>query len=227
MASIDYNPEGWVASVTDPLKRTVRFEHDAVGRVSKRILPDGSELRIKYDANGHLVSITPPGRPSHSFQYTPIGKVAAYVPPNVDGAIGKHGLWNSITSFLAHIWHSIKFYVRKLFRAGNAAAPAPDEVGPGDKAYKYNGDGQLTKVLQPSESNVEFAYDKGGRLTAMKGPGAESSITYDPKTALPASVSSSDGVSLVPTYDGSLLTHMEWKGPIKGTVTFTYDNNLR
>jgi YD repeat-containing protein len=78
-----YNAEGWVASVTDPLKRTIRFEYEPAGRISKQILPDGREISYTYDANGNRISITPPGRPTHSFDYTPVNLIKAYLPPQI------------------------------------------------------------------------------------------------------------------------------------------------
>ena len=46
------------------------FQYDAVGRVTKQILPDLREINFTYDANGNVASITPPGRPLHGFDYT-------------------------------------------------------------------------------------------------------------------------------------------------------------
>ena len=213
LVSLEYNKEGWLASVTDPLKRTVRIEHDAAGRISKRILADGSELALQYDANGNLTSVTPPARPSHLLRYAPNGKLSAYIPPQVDDSTGKQGLWNAITS-----------YLRKLF-GGSGRLPAP-ELGPGDKSYTYDKDGQLTAMLQPGGSNIQFTYDNAGRLSAIKGANAESSIAYDPKSGTPTNVTSADGVVLAAAYDGSLLTRLDWSGPVKGSIAFTYDNDL-
>jgi RHS repeat-associated protein len=230
ITTVAYNALGWIESMKDPLKRTVRFEYDAAGRVTKRVRPDGSTIALKYDANGNVTSITPPGRPSHFFQYAAAGQISAYLPPLVDqdsgSAVGKSGLWNSFKSFLAHVWSAIRFYARKLFGTGRAAPSSPDELGPGDKTYLYNKDGQLTKVLRPRGSTVEFAYDNAGRLTATNAPDAESSIAYDPKTGLQANVTSSEGVRLARSYDAALLTRLDWSGAVKGTIVFTYDNNL-
>lgn len=44
-----YDAQGYVANITDPLQRTVQYRHDAVGRVTKQILPDLREVNFTYD----------------------------------------------------------------------------------------------------------------------------------------------------------------------------------
>lgn len=81
--AIDYNAEGYVSSITDPLSRSTDFVYDAVGRVTQQTLPDGRIIRYTYDANGNVTSITPPGRPRHDFAYTPVDLEAQYTPPDL------------------------------------------------------------------------------------------------------------------------------------------------
>src|ERR1700693_3101126 len=231
VTGVVYNANGWVASVTDAQKRTDRFEYDAAGQIKKRIMPDGSEISLTYDAAGQLASVTPPGRPSHSLTYTSLGVLSAYLPPHIDqnagNSAGKRNLWNSIKSFLSNVWKTIKFYFRKIFRGDKAASPSAGNLAPGDRAYIYNNDGQLNKIVQPDGSTAEFRYDNSGRLTAVNGAGSESRLNHEPKNAKVASIRSSDGSTLSPTYDGSLLRRLEWAGPVAGIVGFTYDNDLR
>ena len=61
--------QGYLQSVTDALGRSVNFERDAIGRVSRQTLPDGRSIGFSYDANGNLESLTPPGRSAHVFRY--------------------------------------------------------------------------------------------------------------------------------------------------------------
>src|SRR5207247_2990335 len=44
VASLSYDAQGRLASVTDPLKRITRFEYDPAGRVKKQILSDEREI---------------------------------------------------------------------------------------------------------------------------------------------------------------------------------------
>jgi len=81
--TVSYNAEGYVASITDPLFRTVEFEYDAAGRVTRQLLPVGRELIFAYDANGNVTSVTPPEQPAHEFTYTAVNHPQAYLPPDV------------------------------------------------------------------------------------------------------------------------------------------------
>ena len=82
-ATFTYNAEGFLASVTDPLSRTVSFGYDLNGRVTSQTLPDLRVIQTTYDANGNVASITPPSRPAHTFDYTPIDLEASYTPPDL------------------------------------------------------------------------------------------------------------------------------------------------
>ena len=77
--------EGQLKSVTDALSpgRTVTFEYDTNGRVSKQILPDGREIGFQYDDAGNVTQVIPPGRPAHDFTYTGVNLEQSYDPPQV------------------------------------------------------------------------------------------------------------------------------------------------
>lgn len=81
-----YNARRELASISDPLSRTVQFSYDDAGRVLTQTLPDGRIIGFTHDADSNLTSVTPPSRPAHSLTWTPIGLFAIYAPPDVDGA---------------------------------------------------------------------------------------------------------------------------------------------
>src|SRR5439155_10093044 len=81
--SLNYNAQGRLASVTDPLKRITRFEYDPAGRVKKHFLSDEREIALAFDAGGNLASPTPPGQPAPAFAYTPANLPKDYQPPSL------------------------------------------------------------------------------------------------------------------------------------------------
>jgi RHS repeat-associated protein len=81
---LSYDGQGHLASLTDPLGRSVGFVYDLAGRLIRQTLPDGREILYSYDADGNLTSLTPPGRPHHAFAYTPVDLEAAYLPPELE-----------------------------------------------------------------------------------------------------------------------------------------------
>ena len=77
--------KGYLESITDAVGRRVEFTSDALGRVTRKRLPDGREVVYNYDANGNLLSIVPPGRSAHVFQYNGVDQKSMYTPPALSG----------------------------------------------------------------------------------------------------------------------------------------------
>jgi RHS repeat-associated protein len=85
-ATLTYNPDGFVDTLTDPLGRTTAFQYDGAGRVTRQTLPDGRGIGFTYNTDGDLNSLTPPGRTRHRFTRRLQGDISVYQPPTlVDG----------------------------------------------------------------------------------------------------------------------------------------------
>jgi RHS repeat-associated protein len=80
-----YRGDGFLESVTDPLKLATGFDYDGDGRLVGTKRPDGGTIAYTYAANGNVTSVTPPGRLAHKFTYTPVNLPASYTPPAVPG----------------------------------------------------------------------------------------------------------------------------------------------
>ena len=96
-----------------------------------------------------------------------------------------------------------------------------------DTSYAYNQDKQLTKISRPDGKVIEMAYDNAGHLETVTLPGGKLRLAFDAKTEQLKTIMAPDGGTLSFTYDGFLLTKTTWQGPIKGSVSRTYDKNLR
>ena len=77
--------KGRLATITDALSRTMSYNYNQAGRVTRQTLPDGREVNYEYDQMGNLVSITPPGKTAHIFDYTAMDQTSQYTPPTVPG----------------------------------------------------------------------------------------------------------------------------------------------
>jgi YD repeat-containing protein len=84
----NYNAQGRLESVTDPMNRTATMAYDSVGRVLQQTLADGRMIDYSYDDNGNLTSLAPPGRPSHAFSHTPVNLTRGYYPPLLPDSTG-------------------------------------------------------------------------------------------------------------------------------------------
>ena len=92
ISSVTYKSNGFIDYVTDPLNRQTSFEYDAIGRVTKQILPGGRQINFSYDPNGNMTKLTPPGKPEHEFEYNSVDLTDNYNPPDV-------GLSNDQTAY--------------------------------------------------------------------------------------------------------------------------------
>lgn len=68
-ATVNYNSDGLVSSITDALVQTTSFIYDLAGNLIKTTLPDNREVNYTYDSNGKITSIQPPGRDKYFYNY--------------------------------------------------------------------------------------------------------------------------------------------------------------
>jgi len=158
-ATVAYNADGFVDTVTDPLLRTTRFEYDRVGRVVKTILPDQREVRFEYDLNGNLTKVTPPTRPDHKFEHNDVDQVDLYEPPDLDPETPEV----PATTYAYDRDHRLTTITR----------PDGQVV-----AVQYDAGGRVDAVVAPSHT-IGLSYDADtGKLASIAGPDG-TTVAYD------------------------------------------------
>jgi len=180
-STFTYNPQGFLASLTDPLSRTVSFGYDAAGRVTTQTLPDLREIHTTYDPNGNVASITPPSRPAHAFTYTPVDLEATYTPPDLGiGTVATTYTYNAdrqLTQVLRPDGQPLTLdYEPAGGRLSTLTAPT------GQTTFTYHPtSGQVSSIASPGGTTLSYNYD-GSLLTGTTwtGPVAGSvTRTYD------------------------------------------------
>jgi YD repeat-containing protein len=83
----------------------------------------------------------------------------------------------------------------------------------------------LTRIFRPDGDTVRFTYDTAGRPQGVIHQEASLVYGYSAVGNLAAVLAPAE--SLAFSYDGSLLTGVEWTGPVSGEVTAEYDNDFR
>jgi RHS repeat-associated protein len=186
---LTYDAQGLLASLTDPLGRSVGFAYNLAGRLSQQTLPDGREIVYMYDANGNLTSIAPPGRPSHAFAYTPVDLESAYLPPELEaGPTPTHYAYNldrQLVQVTRPNGTTLDVGYDGAGRLGTVTSPrgqlgfsylpatghlatitAPDG---GTVTYSYDGSLLTGETWSGSVAgSVQYAYDKDFRLTSQR-----------------------------------------------------------
>ena len=160
--NFNYNPSGYLQTVTDPLNRTVNYEYDAAGRVTRQALPDGREVLYGYDAKSNLISLTPPGRPAHVFAYTPVDQTAKYIPPAVAGTgstLYTYDLDKQLTRISRPDGQVLDFGYDSAGRLSTLTIPT------GVLSYTYDSTtGKLTTITAPDGGTLGSSYS-GALLT--------------------------------------------------------------
>ena len=154
-----YNPQGYLASVLDPLGRKVQFQYDQAGRVTTQTMPDGRQVLYSYDANGNLATLTPPGQPAHVFNYTSIDQTSKYLPPVVSAG----------TNNTVYTYDKDKALV-------SMARPDGQSV-----SLNYDTAGRVSSLLvsPANQTLASYAYQAStGKLTAITTPDAKLAFTY-------------------------------------------------
>jgi len=239
ISSIQYNSNGYVQSMTDPLNRTTSFEYDAVGRITRQVLPNGKQISFTYDANGNITTLTPPGRPSHEFTYTAVNMEDTYNPPTVTGTGTnrtkyKYNLNRQITIVNRPDGKSIGFEYDTMGRLMSVVLPD------GEIAYSYDPDNSnLINVIAPDNGTITYAYD-GSLPTKATWAGTirgSVEVTYDNFFRVDSQkVNGGNTVTFGYDNDGLLtqagsltLSHDQQNGLLTGTsignVTDTYQYN--
>jgi len=201
--TLTYDGDGYLASITDPLARSVGFDYDLAGRVTTQTLPDGRVIGFTYDAAGNLTSITPPGRPAHAFDYTPVDLEEQYDPPDV-------GLPADVTQYAYNLAKQLTQILR----------PDGETV---DFTYDATS-GKLTAITIPRGS-YGYAYDAAtGKLDTLTAPdGGTLTYTYDGFLPLTETWAGALAGTVSRTYNNDFrITSLVVNG---NPVTFGYDDD--
>ncbi|MCP1727353.1 RHS repeat-associated protein [Natronospira proteinivora] len=104
----------------------------------------------------------------------------------------------------------------------------PPDLDGGEWAtyYRYNLDRDLTRITRPDGKIIDLEYDDGGRLSAIQAPVGRYDYHYHAGTEQLSRVDAPAGIDLGLEYDGFLPVSESWDGPVSGTVSRSWDENL-
>jgi RHS repeat-associated protein len=164
----------------------------------------GRQTVFSYDAAGRPSEQTLPDGRSIGFQYDAQGNLLALTPP------GR----------FAHVF--------EYDGRDQATAYTPPDVSGVDAVtrYHYNLDRQVTRIERPDGATVGFGYNAGGRLASRTLPTGSTTYGYQAATGQLAAVDTSDGVAVAFAWNGVLPTSTTWSGPVSGSVSHLFDDNL-
>jgi len=206
VTSFTYGADGFWASVTDPLGRTVDYERDPAGRITTKTLPGDIDILLGYNTAGELDKLTPPGRPERTFTYNLHGQIESIVPPLVDGG------------------GPTTFDYNDDRQLASVSFPGNEEV-----RYEYDPQGRV-QTIELYEGGLPAAtysmnYVIADQLDSITGPGAQTiSYSYQGDLVVGESWGAVVEGSLSWTYDNALRLASE---TVAGgsTIIFGYNDD--
>ena len=161
-------------AVTDPLGATTRLEWTVEGKLSRRILADGSTESWTYDGEGNCTSHTDPLGATSQYEYTHFELLAARTGP--DGV-------------RYEFQHNTELRLTKVtdpqgLTWSYAYDPAGRLVAENDfdnrrLTYEYDAAGQLAVTTTASGQTIRFDRDVLGRVVRKDAAGTVTTYMYD------------------------------------------------
>lgn len=94
--------------------------------------------------------------------------------------------------------------------------------------WLFNDDGQATRTIRPDNGEINLTYNSAGRLATTTTPGGIWSWGYDSSGRISKIEASSPGdTDVLFSYDGTLITNVEWASPVGQTLERGHDNQFR
>jgi RHS repeat-associated protein len=201
-STLNYDDNGLLASITNPLNLTRSFTYDADGRLLTITLDDGRVIQNNYDSNGNMTSTTPPGALPHTVGYSGVDLATSYTPPAVPGG--------GATTYTFSPDRDPVTMVR----------PDGEVVN-----YNYDSTGRLSSLVIPG-STLNFGYDanSGQPLNASVAGGEAISYSYNGPLLTSSSWSGTVAGSVGYAYNNNFwVTSQTVNGG--NSVAYTYDND--
>jgi YD repeat-containing protein len=217
---IAYDARGRIGTLTQgpggSSDRVTSFAYNAVtGRLASITDPAARITTFDlYDAAGRVTQMTLPGNRVVSFGYDASGNLTSLTPPGRP----------------AHVFRYTEIDQEEEYEPP-ALAGIPDPR----TLYAYDLDRALDLVTRPDATTVDLAYEPTtGRLeteTIAEGVYDHAYYPATPQAGDPdgqlQSIAAPGGETLAYTWDGTLPLSTTWSGPVTGTVSRTFDDDLR
>lgn len=205
--SASYNKWGNLKTVEDALQRVVaEYDYGALDSPTEVINLENQDQPISYYPDGSIKDITTVGGTAINFDYNARNRLETITYP--DDTVNLTYLENGLIDTVSDSSGTVDFDTNDLNRLTSAdGVLANDTV-----SYTYYPGGQRQTMTSPSLT-TSYGIDALNRLETITNEyGETTTITYDPVTGTPATMTYSNGVSCTYSFDDlDRLTSMVWK----------------
>ena len=157
LTGLNYNTDGYLESITNPLTQTTHFLYDLAGRVTRQTFPDTRQVQYGYDGHGNLISLITPRVHTHGFGYSPVDLVSAYTAPGPTPTGYAYNSDRQLTRITRPEGTYLDFGYDTSGRVSTLTLP-----GGGQIVRTYNGTtGQLSTLAAVDGGTLTFGYEGG------------------------------------------------------------------
>ena len=215
-----YDANGNRLTITNGNGHVTTFAYDALNRLTSETDPLGNAWSYTYDAFGNRVSMTDANGTTTTYTYDDVNRLTdiVYGPSSTvhftyDNAGRRLTMTDSVGT--TH-W---------TYNALNQVTAITDPFNK-TVSYGYDSVGNRAALTYPDNTQVNYAYDPGNRLTAVNGSDASASYMYDNANRL-TNIARGNNVGTAYTYDaaGRMLSIVNaWNGSQElSSYQYTYD----
>jgi RHS repeat-associated protein len=213
-----HDADGRIIAMTDPFGRAVARNYDADSNLTSGTDRADRTDSATYDANGNLTSVTQPGVGTTSYGYDAANRVTSMTDPTAAATTFTYEAAERIPSTVTN--HLNQTTTQDVVDGLVMSVTDADGV---TTTYGYNTQRLLASVTNEYNESTNYEYDTRGHRTKATSPGGRETVwEYDPVTHHLASLTAPDGGITSYTYDpaGRVLTVTD---PTNAVTTNTYD----
>jgi RHS repeat-associated protein len=222
--------KGRVSQTSVPTLAPVHYTYDTRGRLTQVSQGQGEDLRtvtLSYDNSGEVSQLTDALGRAVSFAYDAVGRVTTQTLPDGRQIHSSYDANGNVTSITPPSRPQHEFDYTAVDLLSQYLPPVLPTLTTPQTVYAYNLDKQLTQITRPDGQRVTFNYGAtSGRLESLTTPLGTQSLSYDNKGRLVVTTTP-ENQTLSYTYDGSLPVSETWNGTIAGSLSLSYNNDLR
>ncbi|MGF1732344.1 RHS repeat-associated core domain-containing protein [Photobacterium kasasachensis] len=172
--SFEYELDKHTAVSTDSLGNQWRYEHNAQGKLIRKVSPKGHVWRYCYDSRSRKIAEITPGGEATQFYYNHYGQLSERQSP--DGSIMRYdynrmGLVSRIVDAEGREWRNDYNSFGRLLSQYDPAS--------GTKQFHYDRHGKVICIEHSSGHSQRYWWDECGLLVAYQGGEAITRYSYD------------------------------------------------
>ncbi|MFC1351636.1 MAG: RHS repeat protein, partial [gamma proteobacterium symbiont of Clathrolucina costata] len=178
-----YDRAGRAVSQTRPGGEEYRYEYDALGRILKETLPDGSYSRNSWNTRGLLKAHTDAIGAATHYSYDELGRQATRKDPEGHTSRNRYDQRNNITRYIDPAGEAFTSW----FNERSLVTREQDSRGM-ERRFRYDEAGRLASLTYPRGTRINYSYTPTGLIETITYSNAGESdtqrFTYDEAGAL-------------------------------------------